>query len=114
MSIQGRFMVSLNLFTLSFPWDHKTPVGYAAVVIIDAVAAFIICQVIVCVMGILATYYLIGVAISQDFQRKLYSAVEHFKTYQDEAKLIQDTRDLYQFHIETKELSTLFNISDRI
>lgn len=95
------------MFTLRFPFDPKTPIGYAFGSIVVVLAFALILSVVLLGMGIMIGIYGIGTSSTYDIQRKLQQADDDYKADGNGAKLIQKCNSIIKYSMENKELSII-------
>lgn len=97
-----------TVFSLDFnryPFDPLTPIGFIVASIIFQFLFVLVLYAVMCVFGILIGCFALGMALSDDIQRKLENANDYYKKYKNHAKLIQQFGVIVFLTMKTREFS---------
>lgn len=98
-------MIFLLLFSLRFPFDYKTPIGYILATVITTGSFVVICHTVMCALGLLIGFFGIMMTFCQNIQRKTHDLSENYKIDKNIAKTYNALRDGIQLQTEIRMLS---------
>lgn len=87
-----------------FPFDNKTPIGYAADIIITTSSCILMDHTVVCVLGLMIGFYGLMMSFGQSIQRQIRSLRKNYNDQGNEWKINEQLRNVVRFHAEIKKL----------
>lgn len=112
MKLGENWKKSFKCFFWRFPFDHHTPIGYLAAIFIQAMAALITVEILLCIMG-----YIVGVSFFilafildtkeelSKFNTKLIKTKDNRRRRVENVDLQKKLYEIMKFHFVAKELS---------
>lgn len=99
-------LFSLN--SIRFPFDYKTPIGFAIGVAIEFSCMTLLMYMVVCSFGMLIGFCEIMISFSQSVQNKFHDLYDNYKINRENSeKFANDFCSMICFYSEIRELSVL-------
>lgn len=90
-----------------FPFNMKTPVGYAVSSVIQAISFMVLCYTVMCAIGMLFGFIGLMITFAKNIQRKIQDFDKNFRVSQNRSELKVAFLDVLRRLLEAKELSAI-------